>query len=358
MKTKIALIRPGIHQTDIDFSIVLQNAGYEVYLLIPEYSTTDNSKTGFKLIKYKTFNKNFLKSYPVPLKLGRILKEINPDIIQPNEDFQIYSWICANYSKKHGKRLILISEKYTYPNLLNKIIIKLIDFFGFSKKVWKESKSIISHGSETTKFIVERGALAKKIVNLPIGVNTLSFPKKENYIVKKEINLITVARFIPHKALDILVRAVKDLENVTLTIIGIGPLETEIRDLMSNLGISNRVNVIPSIEHSNLYKIFHKSDIYICSSRREIASTTIPEAMSVGLPIICTDAGSSKDFIKEGINGFLFESENIEDLKDKIKKFINNAELIKKMGKNSAKITRERLDWKTLIKKYVNIIKK
>lgn len=356
MKKTIALVRPGIHQTDVDFVKALNKAGHISYLLIPDYANTSNlSIEGINLVRYKTLNFKFYKSFPIPLNLKRILKGINPDIVQPNEDFQIYTWVCSRYSSKNNKKLCLISEKYTYPDMLNKLIIKLIDLIGLSKKVWQNTHLIISHGSETTLFLKDRGC-KKRIIELPIGVDASKFPQKRDYKFSDKLKIVTIARFIPHKALDVLLKSLNKNDKVHLTIVGNGPLQNKIKNLIKLRRLEDQVRIIDFVRHDDLWKIFHKNDIYVCSSRREVASTTIPEAMSCGLPVIVTDAGSSKDFIKDGHNGFIFKSEHYKDLREKIRRFLKNPKLIKKMGRKSRVIAMRRLDWKILIGSYIKLI--
>ncbi len=355
---RIALIRPGIHQTDIDFARNLSKLGNEIFILIPEYTKIKKMRNDkFKIIKYQTYNFSFLNSFPFPKNLHKLLKEIDAQIIQPNEDFQMYSWIAERYCKENKKPLVIIEEKYTYPNFFNKFAIRIIDFLGLTDRVWKNSKAIISHGSETTKFLINRGC-KKKIINLPICVDTHIFPKKSKYDKNSKLKLITVARFIPHKALDILVDALREKDNIHLTIIGRGVLKKDILKQIRKNKLNEKIKIIDHVNHSKLRNYFHKSDVYVCSSRREVASTTIPEAMSAGLPIICTDAGSSKDFVIDKVNGFIFKSENALDLRSKINNFIVKPSLIEKMGRNSANICRNKFAYDKRIKEYLEVLNK
>ena len=130
MKPKIVLIRPGIHQTDIDFSSSLAKRGFQAFLFVPANIDIKGMKVDeeVKLVRYKVYNKKSFVDYPLPKELLKNIKKIKPDIIQINEDFQPYSWISAHYCKKYNKNLVLISEKYTSATKFNKTMITLIDF--------------------------------------------------------------------------------------------------------------------------------------------------------------------------------------------------------------------------------------
>ncbi|OGW29168.1 MAG: hypothetical protein A2X59_08115 [Nitrospirae bacterium GWC2_42_7] len=67
----------------------------------------------------------------------------------------------------------------------------------------------------------------------------------------------------------------------------------------------------------------------------------IVEAMAAGLPIITTDQGAITESVIDGINGFIVEKRNPEQIAEKIKLLIQNEELRIKMGKESRRLYEE-----------------
>jgi glycosyltransferase involved in cell wall biosynthesis len=59
------------------------------------------------------------------------------------------------------------------------------------------------------------------------------------------------------------------------------------------------------------------------------------EAMLNSKPLVVSNLGSMKDIVKEGYNGLLFEANNIEQLRKKIKILFDDDTICKKMGKNA-----------------------
>ena len=76
----------------------------------------------------------------------------------------------------------------------------------------------------------------------------------------------------------------------------------------------------------NIFKFLYKIDIYCCFSLRESSPLSVWEAMSVGLPIISTDVGDLKRYIKTGKFGYVVEN-NPNLFKSKIYKIIKNKKL-------------------------------
>ena len=88
-----------------------------------------------------------------------------------------------------------------------------------------------------------------------------------------------------------------------------------------------------------------ESSVYVLPSYyREGTPKTILEAMSMGRPIITTDAPGCRETVTHGKNGYLIPVKNVDALVDALERFIFNPELIPIMGKESRKIAEEKYD--------------
>jgi glycosyltransferase involved in cell wall biosynthesis len=67
------------------------------------------------------------------------------------------------------------------------------------------------------------------------------------------------------------------------------------------------------------------------------APVAISESLVFKSPVIVSDLGGTKEIIEDGKSGFVFESYNSDNLVKYMKIFIQNPELIKKMGENAKK---------------------
>ncbi len=66
--------------------------------------------------------------------------------------------------------------------------------------------------------------------------------------------------------------------------------------------------------------------------------------MSKGKPVVGTNVGGIPEIIRDGENGYLFENENSEDLKEKLQKLISDSKLREKMGDKSIEILKSKFD--------------
>ncbi len=93
--------------------------------------------------------------------------------------------------------------------------------------------------------------------------------------------------------------------------------------------------------------ILRDSDIYVCASKYESFGLPILEAMKCGLPIITTDTGGNRDFVKNNENALITDG-TPEDIASKIEILLENKELLENLAKNSLLIS-EKYTWKNII---------
>ena len=87
-----------------------------------------------------------------------------------------------------------------------------------------------------------------------------------------------------------------------------------------------------------------ESSVYVLPSYREGTPRTVLEAMAMGRAIITTDAPGCRETVVDGDNGFLVEVKSVDSLVDAMQKFINQPELIEKMGNRSREIALHKYD--------------
>ena len=115
----------------------------------------------------------------------------------------------------------------------------------------------------------------------------------------------------------------------------------------------SNVNFLGFVNHDNLTKLYNESDVFIFPTLGEGYGLVVLEAMSCGLPVICSSNAGGNDAIIDGYNGFVFDAGDNEDMKKKIEWFIENNNEINKMGLN-ARRTAEKYTWDEYYKNIIN----
>jgi glycosyltransferase involved in cell wall biosynthesis len=112
-------------------------------------------------------------------------------------------------------------------------------------------------------------------------------------------------------------------------IIGKGPAEKDIHELIKTLGLTQIVTVIPSIEP--LRSIFSGADIYIHPFSSDRFNTHLLDAMGAGMAIAAS-RGGVEDSLIEGETGIFFEPEDELSIYNVLQKLLDKREFAKSLA--------------------------
>ena len=138
-----------------------------------------------------------------------------------------------------------------------------------------------------------------------------------------------------------------------LIIIGNGPQESELKELIASLKVIDQVKCIGGIyDNKILGKYLTESTIYVIAG---MGGLSINEAMIFGKPVICSVCdGTEKKLVREGYNGLYFKEADQKSLEEKIDYLFSHPEEIRRMGENSEKIIRDEVNINTVVNAYLN----
>lgn len=290
--------------------------------------------------------------------------------IQPSIFYELYNdkidvVICVGYTpftpiisflfcKIFKKPFILwcgttIQSEQSKKNPFNRFIKKIII---------KKSNAYLAYGSYAKDFLIKYGAKDKNIFICSNAVdNEIFFKctkryKKKIGQIKKQLEvgqnkiILYIGQLIKRKGIFNLLKAFKlvkkEIQNVSLLIIGSGPIETKLKQYCRENKLAD-VLFMGFKQKDELIKHYAIADIFVLPSSNEVWGLVINEAMACGLPIITTNqVGASGDIVKNGVNGYIIEPKDSEMLSKKILKILKNDNLKKQMGKRSRQIIE---DW-------------
>ena len=148
-------------------------------------------------------------------------------------------------------------------------------------------------------------------------------------------------RICRDKGIDCLIEGVDELakEGLHVRLDLFGELEEGYDIPMSDEHIKycGKLNLVGSFKD---YEILRREELYAFPTKwkGEGLSSSVQDVLAVGKPIIATRHNLNDMMVKDGYNGFLFEIDNVNELKGLIKKFYYHRDLIYEMGKNSLKM--------------------
>jgi glycosyltransferase involved in cell wall biosynthesis len=192
-------------------------------------------------------------------------------------------------------------------------------------RLLRSAAGVIAPSRAIQAELLRAGFPPNRIFFLPNAVDVDRFrpaPPSERAAAKQSVGLTadtpvvgTVARLIPRKGIDVLLRAlsaVRHTHHTHLLVIGSGPLQQELHDLTHELGLSGRVSW-PGVQ-ADPSTWLRAMDVFVFPSRREGSPNAVLEAMATGLPIVATAIGGVIDLLEEDGAGVLVQPDDADAL--------------------------------------------
>jgi len=267
--------------------------------------------------------------------------EFNPDVII-GRGYTIYTMLFFTLSKIIGADYIVYHQGSKYKNDFGNIVPKLDRLH---RILWNEPLIEITpcKGDEIAN------STRSNIYYLPFVVDPEAMYDMSNkdYFRHGKINIISVGQYhLKRKNHLLLLKCINNLRqnyDIHLTIIGRLIEETpenykRIKKYIRENNLSEIVTLKSNLDYDEVQSEYFKNDLYVLPSRNEPAAVSHLEAMSQGLPVICSDENGTRNYIKRGKNGYIFESDNLEDLQRCIEAIISDREKVREMGEKSRRL--------------------
>ena len=110
-----------------------------------------------------------------------------------------------------------------------------------------------------------------------------------------------------------------------------------IEKLIKKLGIENNIVWLGSLPQEELVKQYLKANVFVLCSSIENHSSSLKEAMIVGLPCVASAVGGIPEYVRHGESGFLFRFEEYDILALYIEKVFNDIDLAEKFSSAARK---------------------
>jgi glycosyltransferase involved in cell wall biosynthesis len=154
-----------------------------------------------------------------------------------------------------------------------------------------------------------------------------SSQQSNSYRTNTTVELVFIGQLIRRKGIDILLKAMAPLwqtyPNVRLSVIGSGPERGSILSQVQQDRVSARVLFEGPLPSSHIIKRLARASALVLPSRWDGWGLVVNEALSVGVPVIASDHCGAADLIVNGVNGYIFRSEDVCSLRTCLCAFLN-----------------------------------
>jgi glycosyltransferase involved in cell wall biosynthesis len=199
----------------------------------------------------------------------------------------------------------------------------------------------------------------KKIEIIPMGVSVPSGICEASLKPSPRV-ILFIGRLTEIKGLDVLLRAMRGLEDLSLMVAGDGERRDEFEALARSLPVKARF--IGSINSSTRDHLLSICDIVVIPSRvladgrTEGMPVVCLEAMAAGRVVIASRVGGLAEVIVDGENGLLFEQSDRRMLREKLRLALTDDSLRQKISEN-ARRSAAAYDWARIGSRYSEVLK-
>jgi phosphatidylinositol alpha-1,6-mannosyltransferase len=170
---------------------------------------------------------------------------------------------------------------------------------------------------------------------------------------------VNTARLVHQKGFDITIRALPLLpSHIKLLIVGGGPDEAMLKELVQELKLSDRVIFTGQIERKEVTQYRFAGDIFVGPSRSEGLGNAFLSAMACRLPVVTTLVGGLADFLfdakrnpEKGTTGWAVDPDSPEQIAEAVRDILAHPEGVRAVTERARKMVEEEYDWDIVAKK-------
>ncbi len=349
----------------------------KIVVMAPTQKETErfDQSQNFPIIREKILNElakpklnklaSQLQKFKVLKLLGKIVNSHNIELIQVGNILPLGTLAYLQQKRQqtpyliytHGLDILLPQESPRKKILLKKII--------------SQAQTIIANSNFTKNELINLGAEpAKVLVVYPCpSVDNAAISDwkieelKDDYQLKDKKILLTVGRLVERKGHDMVIKSlpaiIKQVPNVIYLIIGKGPFQKNLENLVSQHSLRDYVKILDNIPNGELPGFYQLSDVFIMPSRQigpdaEGFGITYLEANLFSKPVIGGKSGGVPEAVIDGRTGILVEPTNEDEIIQAAVKLLTDTAYAQRLGMQGMERVLEQFDWEN----QTNIIKK
>jgi glycosyltransferase involved in cell wall biosynthesis len=220
----------------------------------------------------------------------------------------------------------------------------------------RAASGILATGSLARSSMIARGAAPERVRIFANTVDVEAFgehadllsPKRSELRARldagdEDVVVLSVARLVPEKRVDVLIEGVARVGNARLLLVvaGEGPERESLEELAAESGA--RVRFVGDVDWARIVELYASADVFALVSEREPWAVVVNEAAACGLPLVLTDrVGAAHDLLRDGENGMLVEAGDVEATARVLGDLAADPERRREFGERSRELAR---DW-------------
>ena len=373
----------GLATTSSKLAVGISNSGHDVTVLAPGYSPNDkiyDSTVDFNITRMSRFTRNH--GIPSPIKeaagflsLKNVISKASPDLLLL---VTREAHAAAGFLNSLPFKVVTRVAGYEAIGYLSskKFINKLIGIP--MKKLYMKSSKIISPSQSTKDLLMKAGIPESNIQVIYNGVNKCMISQKPNSnainIIKDKLKIkytdkviLTISRLVRGKGQEAVIRILPNIlkthPNFKYLIVGEGSYENYLKQLVHRKGVESNVIFVGPIPNSEVINYYDLCNLFVLPNitikkkeNIEGLPNVIFEAAARAKPVITGIPGGGKEIIENGVNGFVVNGENLEEIEKSVLELLGDEDKAVSYGINGKSKIESGFTEQIMIDNYLSLI--
>lgn len=309
----------------------LRRLGHEVLILAPEGGPAEFEQCrvvgapGRPFPFYPELRLSFPRA-----SIQGILADFQPDIVHALEPACLGVAALHSSGGRNGGRLrvpLVVSYHTDLPKYLRYFRLGFMEPFIWPLLRLRHHRATVNLCTSTAVVRELETHGIERVALWPGGVDTERFhPGRRSTAMRARLSgghpesplLLYAGRLSTEKGIERLIPVLRSVPQARLALVGDGPRRAALEHHFAGLPV-----VMAGFLHGDeLAEAFASADIFVMPSETETLGLVVLEAMASGLPVVGARAGGIPEMVEEGVNGFLFETE--EQAADQVARLVAN----------------------------------
>jgi glycosyltransferase involved in cell wall biosynthesis len=282
------------------------------------------------------------KEVHLPIGVVPDLLKFRPDVVFSNE-FGLRTMLATITAKLIGHKLIVYNEATPHtesfigrPQLLVRSLLHA------------RPDAYICNGKQSREYLESLGVASGDIFEVGQALDLESFDYELATLHRDEFRerwnirgtcFLYVGQLIKFKGTDNLVQAWRKFSeagpaDATLVLAGEGEDHEFLEKEVADTGLTN-VRFLGFVPRTQLAEVYLAADVFVFPTLRDCFSLAFEEGMAAGLPVIGSIYGGESELVNQGVNGWICDPLDIDDIVDKLRLAWESREQFQQLGEQA-----------------------
>lgn len=267
-----------------------------------------------------------------PYLMARSMHGVLRKLIAQGRDFDL---IDAHYFFPDGVAAVALGQWLSKPVVITargsdiNVIAQIRGPGEMIRKAAAAAAGVVAVSDALRGELIRIGVAGERICVLRNGVDLQRFRPLDRRQARATLKLtgttlLAVGHLKPGKGHRLLIQALAQLPQVTLLVVGDGPLRGSLERLADSLGVAERLHFVGAVAHDELCPYYNAADMLVLPSAREGLPNVVLESLACGTPVVATAVGGIPEVLTTPAAGLMTRERSCAALVECIQRLLRD----------------------------------